>query len=267
MVFQTGRGGFCTQFNQYFYHTYYARRIGKEVQVLETPNCISDTHPLLSSTFADVSGVRFVTARPDEVSSRQAAKVFDTVTRTAPATLKAAAREILRWQPGLEAQLQGILATTGLPATFDLAVHIRTGDKITRGEMKAVPLDRYIRAIEEAAAAAADPRVRAPKPFRVFVMTDNTAVLDQLKKRVKGPYEFYSLSSKHAAGGHRQEEFNARTVDEKFNEMMVFLMELYIAQRCPAIIGTLTSNVGRFLWLTATARTFRSLDRTDFVPL
>jgi hypothetical protein len=260
----TNTNGFCSQFNQYFYHAYYARRIGKEVQVLETPNCISATHPLLSTTFADVSGVRFVTARPDEVSQRQHAKVFDTVTRTAPATLRAAAREILAWNPGLEGQLRGILATTGMPAAFDLVVHIRTGDKVAQGEMKSIQLERYIRAIEE----VQPPAVRGiVKPLQVLVMADNATVLEQLKKRVKGAYQFYSLASTHASGGHRQEEFNARSTDDKFSEMMIFLLELYLAQRCPAVICTLSSNVGRFLWLTGSARVFKSLDVTDFVPL
>lgn len=264
VFYATDMRGFCAQFNNYFYHAYYARRIGKEVQVLETPNCISATHPLLSTTFADVSGVRFVTARPEEVSSRQGPKVFDTVTRTAPATLRAAAREILAWNAGLEGQLRGILATTGMPAAFDLVVHIRTGDKVARGEMKSIQLDRYIRAIEEIPV----PIVRGvPKPLQVLVMADNATILDQLKKRVKGPYQFYSLASTHASGGHRQEEFNARSVDDKFNEMMIFLLELYLAQRCPAVICTLSSNVGRFLWLTGSARVFKSLDVADFVPL
>lgn len=261
VVFQTDRGGFCAQFNRYFYHTYYARRIGKELQVLEAPNCMGDTHPLLSTTFVDVSGVRFVSARPEEISTRQATKVFDTVTRTAPATLKAAARELLAWNLGLETQLRAILATTGLPAAFDLAVHIRSGDKITRGEMRPISLDRYVRAIEEFQATA------RLKTVRVFVMADNPAALEQLKRRVKGPFQFYSLASTHPTGGHRQEEFNARPVEDKFNEMMVFLLELFLAQRCPAIVATLTSNVGRFLWLTAPTRSFRSLDVADFVPL
>lgn len=260
---KTTNAGFCYQFNNYFYHVNYARRIGKRIEVQEFPNCISDSYPLISSTFAaaDISGVSFVESVEGRIPQMLHVKVFDQNTRTPPATLQANAREILKWNPALEAQLQGIVATTGLPATFDLGIHIRSGDKIATKEMKAISIDRYVREIEAYLASS------GLKSLRIFVMSDNSEMLEQLKKRARGPFNFYTIESKHAVGGHTQSEFNARPFDEKFSEFMVFLTELYIMQRIPALVVTLTSNVGKFLYLTARPRFFKSLDVTNFVPL
>ena len=259
---RTSDRGFCAQFNNYFYSVNYAKRIGKGIEVQEFPNCISDSYPLLSSTFVtDISGVNFVNSVEGRIPPMLHVKVFDQNTRTPPATLQANAKEILKWNPALETQIQGILGTTGLPAGFDLGIHIRSGDKVATKEMKAISIDRYVREIEAYLASS------GLKSLRIFVMSDNSEMLEQLKKRAKGPFNFYTIESKHAAGGHTQSEFNARPFDEKFNEYMVFLTELYIMQRIPALIVTLSSNVGKFLYLTAKYRTFKSLDVVNFVPL
>lgn len=259
---KTSDRGFCAQFNNYFYHVNYAKRIGKGIEVQEFPNCLSDSYALISSTFAtDISGVKFVDSVEGRIPAMLHVKVFDQNTRTPPATLQANAKEILRWNPALEAQIQGIVASTGLPAGFDLGIHIRSGDKVATKEMKAISIDRYVREIESYLASS------GLKSLRIFVMSDNSEMLEQLKKRAKGPFNFYTIESKHAVGGHTQSEFNARPFDEKFNEFMVFLTELYIMQRIPGLIVTLSSNVGKFLYLTAKYRSLKSLDLANFLPL
>lgn len=256
VVFQTGLGGFCSQFNQYLYHVQYSRRLGKTLFLKDTPNCLSADYTLIRSTFQDISGVKYVETLPAKAPT-QDMKVFDAISRTPRETLRAAAQEVLRWRPELEAQIQTILSAANLPTKYDLGLHIRSGDK------KPVPLDRYLRAIDQHAAGA-----RA-KSLNVFIACDNSTILKEFQARTKGsPHNFVVIGGDHPAGGHIQSVFNAKSFDDKFNDAMVFFTELYILQKCPAIVCTLSSSVGKFLYLTAASvRAFKSLDLADFVPL
>jgi hypothetical protein len=257
VVLQTGdNAGFCTQFTRYFYHVQYARRLGKTLQMKDFPNCLGDDYPLIRNTFRDISGVAYPDTLPTKASN-QDMKVYDAVGRIPRETLRLAAQEVLRWRPSLEEQINTVLRAVKFPGRFDAGVHIRTGDK------KAVSLERYLRALEQYAAS------QNLKTMRVFVACDNATVLKDLQARTKGsPYEFVTLGGDHPVGGHFQKDFNAKPFDDKYNDAMTFFTELYVLQKCPAIFCTLSSNVGRFLYLTANSiRNFRSLDLADFVPL
>ena len=251
--FKTDMTGFCSQFNRYFYHLYYAKKIGKELQVFDGPNCLSDTMPLLRTTFQDISGIRFLEAATQEDSGRTSAKLFDALTKTPRETLRVSARELLQWNPLVQIQIQEILKSTGLPSAFDLGIHIRTGQSTP------IALDRYLRAIDDHLQNS------KLKSLKIFVMSDNSAVLAQLKARLKGPFQVYSIE--RTATGHVQAVFNAKPFDEKFNEYMKFLTELTIMQKIPVLHCTLSSNVGKFLYLTGNYRSLRSLDIADFVPI
>jgi hypothetical protein len=254
VVFQAGKGGFCTQFNRYFYHVFYSRRIGKELYVKQEPNIMGDTYPLLQTVFADISGVRFVTDKP-VASPRQEVKLFDLVSRTPRDTLREAAREVLRWRPDLEAQIRSMLGAMGIPDKFDIGVHMRTGTK---------SVDRYLRAVEAFVATAPPGR-----KVRVFVASDNGAMLKEFEARTRGAtYEVFNIAGSQTETGFDAAVFAAKPFDDKFNDAMVFFTELYLLQKCPMLVCSLSSNVGKFLLLTAaSARNFKSLDLPELVPL
>jgi hypothetical protein len=257
VVFQTGTSGFCTQFNRYFYHVFYARRIGKALQFRDTPSCMGDTYPLIRSLFQDASGARIVETLPAG-SPRQDIKMFDVLSRTPRDTLRVAAREVLRWRPEVESQIQGVLKAMGIPDRFDVGLQIRTS------ATKPISVDRYLRALDAFVATAP-----AGRKVRVFVASDNATALKELQARTSGaPYEIYSIAGDHGVNGHVQATFATKPFDDKFNDMMIFLTELYLLQRCPMLVCTLSSNVGKFLLLTAeSVRNFRSLDLPELVPL
>ncbi len=253
VVFQTNKGGFCTQFNRYFYHTYYARRIGKGLYVKQAPNIMGDDYPLLQTVFADISGVQFVADKPAG-SPQQDLKMFDLLSRTPRDTLRLAAREVLRWNPAVETQIRSMLGAMGIPDKFDIGVQIRTGSA------KPISVERYLRAVDTFVATAPPGR-----KVRVFVASDSAAAMKEIESRTKSaPYEVYSI----AGGTYNAAEFAAKPFDDKFNDAMVFFTDLYLLQRCPMLVCTLSSNVGKFLLLTAdSARHFKSLDLQDLVPL
>lgn len=249
VAFQTDRGSFCKQFLGYFYHIYYARKIGKVAQIVDGPNSIGDDHPLLRTTFADVSGI--VASVDAGAAARVSTKVYDSIARTPRETLRLAARDILRLHPGLEAQVAAVAASGGFPQRFDLGVHIRTGSKKGRFDVA-----RWVRAIEEFQTTS------RLKSVRVFVMTDDAAVMPALKAKLKGPFEVFSVASELPVGGYKQEAFNALSTEEKFSAYMVLMTELYIMRKIPAVICGLDSSVAKYIWLNAEQpfRYFRSLD-------
>lgn len=222
----------------------------------DVPNIMGDTYPLVRSVFADVSGVKFVDASGalPAGSVNQSVKLFDAVSRTPRDTLRAAARDILRWRPDVEAQIQGVLKAMGIPEKFDIGVHMRTGTK---------SVDRYIRAVETFAATAPPGR-----KVRVFVASDNAAMLKEFESRMTdSPHEVYNIAGA-AAEGFSATAWGAKSFDDKFNDAMVFFTELYLLQRCPMLVCALSSNVGKFLLLTAaSARNFKSVDLPELVPL
>jgi hypothetical protein len=127
-------------------------------------------------------------------------------------------------------------------------------------------VDRYLRALD-AYVTTAPPSLN--RKIRVFVASDNATILKDLEARVKGaPYEIFSIAGNHGPTGYSQAAFKAKSFDDKFNDMMIFLTELYLLQKCPMLICTLSSNVGKFLLLTAdSVRNFRSMDLPELVPL
>jgi hypothetical protein len=82
---------------------------------------------------------------------------------TNAATICKEAREVFQFKPALLEELQK--RTAGLPP-IDIGVHVRMGDKIMSGEMKAIPLQAYIDAIHEAKTSLGKETVA------VYIMTD-----------------------------------------------------------------------------------------------
>ena len=256
IAFQTDRAGICKQFLDYFYYTYYARKIGKVAKIVDGPNTIGDAHPLLRSTFVETPAAEFVESIAVD-ANRASTKVYDSITRTPRETLRIAAQEILRLNPNLEAQIAAILVSGKVPATFDLGVHIRTGN--TKGRFDPT---RWVRAIQEFHVTS------RLKSVRVFVMTDDAAVMPALRAALKGPFEVFSVESDLPVGGYKEAAFQALSTEEKFNAYMVLMTELAIMRRIPAVICGLSSHVAKYIWLTAAQphRYFRSLDDMEWTP-
>jgi len=166
------------------------------------------------------------------------------------------AKSVFKWSNRVKEKIDATLSEIQFPI-FDLGIHIRTGDKITSGEMTSIPLEKYL---EE---------IKVTIPFgSVYVMTDSSLVVPKLKA-LTNQYVFHSLpSSIESEKGHDQAEFNQRPVNDKMASYYHFLAEVHIMQRCPYIICTYSSNIGRFLYMTReTGVKIKSLDVPVFTIL
>ena len=105
--------------------------------------------------------------------------------------------------------------------------------------------------------------------LNVFVMTDNISLLNLLKTSIGPSINIYSIEFKSpCTNGHLQGEFNLHSRDVKEAAYIQILAELTIMQRIPAILCTLSSNIGRFLYITCLSTTnFKSLDIPRYAPV
>ena len=260
-LFETTDAGFCSQFNQYLYAVLYSAKEGIPLTVNDTVNAVSVRYPLIKNTFVTPSEISFTDSqvisatslRKREVAIRQFLNNIPVV------HLREAARRVFEWNPSLLQKVGPILNGRRLPEEFDVGVHIRAGDKITSGEMKAIPIEQYIRAVK--AYQARSSKIK----LNVFIMTDSSQKLDEFSKKKDPSWTINTLATPPAIQGHIQGDFNGASSGTRMNAYLMFMTELFIMRQIPQVICTFTSNVGRFLFLTSDNQVM-SIDDPKFFP-
>jgi hypothetical protein len=166
------------------------------------------------------------------------------------------ARSTFIWSLSVKEKIEKTLSRLDI-RNFDMGIHIRTGDKITSGEMANISLEKYLEEIKKIIPIGS-----------IYVMTDSSLVVPRLKT-LTDSFTFYSLPPPiKSATGHDQKEFNKRSVNDKMASYYHFLTELHIMQRCPFILCTFSSNIGRFLYMTREPGVkIKSIDKPVFTIL
>jgi hypothetical protein len=254
-IFQTTEAGFCSQFNQFFYSYLYVKSLGNKLRVSDKLSPLGPDINFLKLTFEDIPGVEYT----DTVSSKKISFNQFLSYRTNE-ELRTAAKKFFKFKPAILEEIK----KREIPLTqYDIGIHIRSGDKITTGEMKAVPLQSYIEVIRSFQKQIAKPRIT------IFVMTDNYEMLEQLKANADTSWSITTLpSNSFYAKGHVQGDFNLLPRKTKEDMYYSFLTELSIMKRTPYIICTFSSNIGRFLYLTCDfVDNIKSLDMPVYTPM
>jgi len=260
LIFIGTEAGFCSQFNNYLYSVVLAKKEKKTLFLFDKISPISLSYPILQNTFIMPPEVKPLTIIPPNAESVQrthSKKIRHLLSYSSEEELRNTARSIFRFTPSMAEIVEKEIAKYSFPK-FDVGVHIRSGDKITAGEMAAIPIERYIRELQN---------YKSGKPVvNVFVMTDNPSLLDGL--RTDSGLQIYSLEHKSpCSGAHVQSEFNRSPRKTKEEAYIQFITELSILQKVPGVICTLSSNIGRFLYITREdVSKFKSLDVPVYTP-
>jgi len=249
ILFETNDLGLCANFNQFLYaYAYTSLQDGeKPLTVYDMQNCISPALPLIKSSFADMSGVVYADSMvPSAVSlKRILPKVMETVRGIPLNTLRATAQKIFQWSPQLISIVKEIYDKAKLPASFDLGIHIRAGDKITTREMASISIDKYVAATKKYQADA------GLDELQIFIMTDTIPLRAAFIKKADPSWSIHYLPTPlPQPEGHNQAAFNNSPRRVKTTAYNYFMAELIIMQSIPDILCTLSSNVGRFLYYT-----------------
>jgi hypothetical protein len=256
LFFKISTSGYGTNFQQFFMCWLYARHVKKPLYLCDTTSNLSSTFHLILDTFQPIKGIIYTGKSGLPVFQDKVIEMKEYLTGLTDEFLRSEARSVFRWN----GKTQGIIdaAISHLPQ-FDIGIHIRMGDKITSGEMAAIPLSTYADAIKQTRA------LLAKESINIYVMTDTPSVLESLKGLLDAnTCALYSLPSPIVLEGHDQRTFNRMEASQKMAAYYHFLSEFHIMRRCAQIICTYSSNIGRMLYLTREPGTeIRSLD----VPL
>lgn len=249
----TNTEGFCTQFNNYLYAYLTAKAYKRNLYVFDKNNTVSNSFSLIESTF-----VKPTELNPElkftDLSMLQYQKL--TLNQTFPVTrtlsfpeIKSAASNLFKINPEILKECNQLLSTFVIPAFFDIGIHIRTG-------YVPISINAYYDAIKEFQKA------NKLEELSVFVMTDNYKSFEALKSRADPSWTLYTLDSSYQSG-YNNGEYKQLPTKQRRSEYIKFISELLIMRGIRAIVCTLSSNVGRWLYVNIQDGSYlKSLDTT-----
>ena len=264
-LYETTQAGFCSQFNNYFYSAMYASAKDTPLYVNDTSNAVSLRFPLIKNTFVPLRNVTFTDTNllsaasllAKSTSQKNAGALQMFLANVDRSQFRKVARQILVWEPSLLESIHSRLVPD-----VDVGVHMRAGDKIMTRESTDIPVETYIKALkkyQETSKKAA---------LRVLVMTDSANRLEEFKKKKDPSWTIVNIAYPTNVNGHNQRDFNEAPRQKRMNDYLDFIAELVVMQKARHIVCTFSSNVGRFLYLTADDTTsVVSVDMPAFAPI
>lgn len=150
--------------------------------------------------------------------------------------------------------IEQIMEAQSLPPTFDVGVHIRSRNRVDIIRPPAIA--SYISATEDVV------RAQKLKEPTVFVLASEPADFFEFQKAAPKTWKLFQITpAVSTIRGVNVTSFNRQSTAVKLNAYKEHVTELYCMQQSATIIGTLSNDIGRFLYLTAAApNTFKSLD-------
>lgn len=235
--FKPTTGGICSNLNQLLFSYLFCRKKDCPLYVLDHPNCVSDTFPIFQSLFQSRAGIHYVSEFPKGTKILEHKHIHSTLSVLSNDDFKTAAKRFFTLLPAAHERMIAEIPVEISTATFDIGLHIRSGDKITQGEMQSISVETYRAAV--LSCGIANPKI--------FVMTDNTTFLTQLKEVCPSTWIWACMDED--SSGHVQSQFNEQDQAKKEKEFYRFMAELSVLQTIPTVLVTYSSNVGRYLYL------------------
>ena len=249
---KTSTSGFGSNFFNFFICYLYARSKNEILYLNDMTNNISNSYHLILDTFNESPNIRFTLYNGLTIQQQHPIELNKHYSSLDINFLKSEAKRIFKLKPDINHKIT--LLIKDLPQ-FDLGIHIRTGDKISTGEMKPINLESYINEIRYFQ------KMSNKTKLNIYLMTDSTNVIKKIKEVADESWSIYSLASPTInPDGHLQKQFNTQAVSVKMEAFIHFLAEIRILQESPSVICTFSSNIGRFINLTGNYLDIKSLD-------
>ena len=237
MLFKVSPYGFC--FNLIAFSTSYmmAHILGEKLYVYEKSNSISPKIKILQEILKENDKVIYI----DTLQGYEKEYEYNDASDNIVIRQNLSKEEKHKLISECLVLNEATYAKLGELPTYDIAIHCRTGDKITWGEMGIITIDKYI----EAVASIKD----LPTEPSIFLMTDNGQVVSDFKTKAPSSWRIFSFTPE-VSEAYDQFKFNDKTAKQKLADLYQLLKELEIAKKCRHFIGTSSSNVGMYIILT-----------------
>lgn len=234
--------GYCSNFFSYFMALLFARHASKPLYIHDTSSNLSASVHLIQDTFLPQPDVKYTAKLGTNIYTEYIQKLHTYINTLKADEVRDLARGVFTFTPAVQEAI--LAANINLPQ-IDIGVHIRTGDKITTGEMKAITLDKFVEAIQVQQRLLQKDRITA------YIMTDNADILQPLRDKLGSNVTCVRINPPATIhNGHDQGVYNTLRPEIKQKAFYHFLTELYILQQAPQVICTFSSNIGRFLYMT-----------------
>ncbi len=248
---KTSPSGYGSNFFNFLFCYLYAQHKKQTLYLKDTRNNISTTYHLILDTFEKLPGIVFTTQDGFTVQQLFPKEMNEFYESLPDTQKKLEARRIFTLRKPIQEKIEEL--RKGLPL-IDYGIHIRTGDKITTGEMKAISLDVYLEGAKTYQMASGKPTLQ------IYIMTDSKNALETFKEKADPSWCLYNLPSPiQTESGHIQSVYNSFPPELKLQAFYHFLTEISILKDSSAILCTFSSNIGRLLKL-LTDSPIQSLD-------
>lgn len=241
-------GGLCSNFNGFLYSAIHAQRQGDILYVYDKPNCIGPNFSLFETILRSNANIIYLKEKPSSGKNytETISQTYGTLANMSIRRLREVAQNVFWYTPEVQERIRVNLENKGISRTvFDAGVHIRSGDKITSGEMKDIPISKYVEALRTIQ------RRLNKKTLSVFLMTDNYSKFEELKKAGDSSWTYttFVTNTAYFLNGHVQDKFNSLPTEERLKLFYQFLTELWVMQNIGNLVVSYSSNVGRFLYI------------------
>jgi hypothetical protein len=236
----------CSKFNHLFYSYMYAKSNKRDLFLFDKANVGNR----LEDTFGLLPDLTYCSEMKPSVSvlrTRDFARFGPLFSSMSVENIRTSANEVLVWKDAAKAKIVLTLQSNEIEdgTAHDIGIHI---ERPGRGRVIMQPYIDAVRAVSKA--------VSTVEPT-IFVMCDEPSYFDEFKRLADKTWNLKFI---------RKTTVGSR-VPSRTIVYQEFLAELYCMQTCSNLVCNLSNDVGRFLFLTAAAKSFRSLGAPTWAPL
>lgn len=255
--FRTESAEFCSQFNQYFYAQAFAASQGRPLIVYDQANPISVNFAMIKETFEDASGTTFTdTMIPNATTLVQGdrARVAPYINGLTREALRSRAATALEFKTEVLYEIGQVRLQNNVPEDIDVGLHIKPLN-LRNGES----IQAYVEAVREVE------RRLKKDTLSIFIVAED----EVLQRFLAAAPQHWSISAIHpstpAINGFSYRTFERQPARQKTVAYMEFLASLQTLQTAANVITSLSTDVGKFIFLTnQTMQYFRSMDVAAF---
>jgi hypothetical protein len=262
-LFKTGSAEFADEFNQYFYTTLYAQSVKRPLSVYDMVNPLGSSYSIIKETFAEVPGTTFTDSMMPNVTTLNAhdgTRVIPFVNSLARDDIQSSATSILEWSPSMIKDISVIRTRANIPDVIDVGVHMVSRNVLRSSDVSSI-VGAYIDAVRQV------DTLLKKETLNIFVAAEQSLLLQEFLVKAAPNWKIFMIPQTNMnINGFSVQTFERQQGRLRLEAYKEFVAMLSCLQTSENLITSLSSEVGKFLFMTNTTMTyFRSMEATTFL--